>query len=137
MLPQNTPASQYESENMMRRAALWYARRGWHIFPVHTPIFDENGNLTGCTCEEYRTSDKCRDNHPHLYLGPDGKCEQPGKCPRVRWKDRATTDERLVEHWWTKWPDANIGWVPGRNGLAVLDADAYKDDYAGRRCRWR
>lgn len=120
-----------ESSPSMKRAAIWYAKRGWHIFPVHTPLFDEHGAVTGCTCETYRTSDECRDNHPHLYLGPDGKCARPGKCPRVRWKDRATNDVELVAHWWSKWPQANIGWVPGRDGFAVLDADTYKDAFDG------
>jgi putative DNA primase/helicase len=112
----------------MLNAALWYAKHSYYIFPLHEPIFAD-GDLVGCTCEEYRTSDKCKADHPHLYLGPDGKCDNPGKCPRVRWKDRATSDEEQIRRWWTKWPRANIGINCGMSRLLVLDADTYKEVY--------
>lgn len=38
----------------MLRAALWYAQCGFAVFPVHEPLFDGTGQLTGCTCEAYR-----------------------------------------------------------------------------------
>jgi hypothetical protein len=80
--------------------ALAYARRGWHVFPLHHII---NGR---CTCGK-------------------AKCRSPGKHPRTRHglKD-ATTEEPTVTAWWTKTPDANIGVPTGKaSGFVVLDVD--------------
>lgn len=48
-----------------------------------------------------------------------------GKVPLVkRGCLAATTDERMVERWWSRWPDANIGVATGKAlGLWVLDVD--------------
>src|SRR5437762_13092223 len=35
----------------------------------------------------------------------------------------ATTEDAVVTRWWTTWPDANIGFVPGRLHRLVLDLD--------------
>lgn len=113
----------------MLKAALWYAKHNYYIFPLHEAVFDGNGQLAGCTCEDYRQSDECKADHPHLYLGPDGKCANPGKCPRVAWKQRASIDEGLIRNWWVKWPNANIGIHCGKSNLLVLDADKYKETY--------
>jgi Bifunctional DNA primase/polymerase, N-terminal/Primase C terminal 1 (PriCT-1) len=81
-------------------AALAYARRGWPIFPLHTPT---NGH---CTCGK-----------------PD--CKNIGKHPRTPQglKD-ASTDEAMVRHWWTRWPQANLGGLTGAtSGVIVLDVD--------------
>jgi DNA-binding MarR family transcriptional regulator len=119
-------------------AALAYAQRGWHVFPVHNPIFNAAGHCTGCTCEYYRRSEPCRLNHPHLYLGAEGKCENPGKCPRVRWSEKSTTDPEIIQGWWGKarkdrtpegriiYNVANIGIDCGKSGLLTLDCDTYK-----------
>jgi DNA-binding MarR family transcriptional regulator len=116
----------------MLAAALYYAERlHLHIFPCHEAVFNDAGACIGCTCEQYRQSDECRQNHPHLYLGPEGKCAKPGKCPRVRWKDKATNDPETIRRWWSRWPSANIGWVPGRDGYISLDLDSYKEHFAG------
>lgn len=124
----------------MQRAALWYALRlGWYVFPVHCPIFDDGGLCVGCSCEAYRRSDECRANHPYLYLGADGKCPNPGKCPRVAWGNKATTDHNQITKWWgypwrdinvetgeVVWSFPNIGVDCGKSGLLVFDADTYK-----------
>ncbi len=81
-------------------AALGYARQGWRVFPLHTPV------NAGCSCS-------------------DADCTKVGKHPRTRkgLKD-ATTDEQQVRRWWSKWPDANIGVLTGQeSGLLVVDAD--------------
>jgi hypothetical protein len=83
-----------------RHCALRYARRGWPVVPVHSTQNDR------CTC------------------GKDD-CQSPGKHPRTGHgiKD-ATTDENKIEHWWAKWPHANIGIATGYlSGLLVLDVD--------------
>lgn len=84
-----------------REAALHYARRGWAVFPLYEPA--ENGL---CSC-----------GNP--------KCPSPGKHPRVKHGVlEATTNEALIQEWWTKWREANIGIATGkRSGVVVLDVD--------------
>jgi DNA-binding transcriptional ArsR family regulator len=106
----------------MLAAALYYARCGWAVFPLHTPLFDDYGNCIGCTCEAWKRAN----------VAPDYKCTNPGKCPRVRWSERSTTDEEQIRKWWGR-PNAwdgqlpNIGIDCGRSGLLALDVDAYKE----------
>lgn len=82
-------------------AALNYARRGWRVFPLHTP------NAEGhCSCRN-----------------PD--CKHVGKHPRTMngLKD-ATTDEAQIQKWWDMWKYANIGIATGEpSGIVVLDVD--------------
>ena len=53
-------------------------------------------------------------------------CEPGGKRPLTPngfWE--ATTDERVVQRWWGRWPSANVGVPTGEaSGLLVLDVDA-------------
>lgn len=109
----------------MLKAALWYASLGWHVFPVHNPII-KNGVTVGCTCEKYRYSDKCKANHPRLYLAQDESCANPGKCPRVKWGEKSTIDTQQIKSWWGFWTSANIGIDCGKSNLLVFDADTYK-----------
>lgn len=83
-------------------AALAYASAGWLVFPLHHIL------PTGaCSCGT--------------------RCSDPGKHPRVPWKDNATTDADQIDRWWSKWPDANIGVVTGPDsGIWVLDLDNKK-----------
>lgn len=82
-------------------AALDYAQRGWHVFPVYEPM--EDGR---CSC---------------------GKtdCSSPAKHPRTRHGVlEATTDQVRIRAWWTQWPDANIGLATGRKSrIVVMDID--------------
>lgn len=54
------------------------------------------------------------------------KCKSPGKHPLVKdWVTAATSDDKSIAAWWTKWPWANIGIVTGAaSGIVVLDVDA-------------
>lgn len=81
-------------------AALDYARRGWAVFPCHTPI------AGGCSC------------------GLHG-CASPGKHPRVtRGLHEATTDLATIAGWWQRWPRANVAIRTGVvSGLVVIDVD--------------
>ncbi len=74
-------------------AALEYAARGWHVFPIEgaRPGDPESGKRP----------------YPGLYNG----------------KDSATTDPRVIDLWWTNWPDANVGIACEPSGLVVLDVD--------------
>jgi hypothetical protein len=44
----------------------------------------------------------------------------------------ATTDPAQIHDWWTTWPDANIGFVPGRAQLLVLDLDGPEGESAAQ-----
>ena len=83
---------------MLLTAALAYARHGIPVLPVHTP--DPGG---GCSCDR------------------GVRCERPGKHPRLRHGlTEASTDPRLIELWWSRWPAANVGL---RTGIAMDVAD--------------
>ena len=44
----------------------------------------------------------------------------------------ATTDLAQIEHWWTRWPDANLGLPTGAvSGVVVVDVDV-REDVDGR-----
>lgn len=65
-------------------AALRYAEAGLPVLPLHTPL-----PRAGCSC---------------------GGCDRPGKHPRLpHGLTGASTDARLIEAWWRRWPGANIG----------------------------
>src|SRR4051812_25041544 len=86
---------------MMLDHALAYAKRGFRVFPLHTP------NAEGkCSC----LRDCGRDN---------------GKHPRtLDGLKSATTDAEQINKWWSLWPEANIGILTGReSGIFVVDVD--------------
>ena len=81
------------------QAALEYARQGWAVFPVHTPI---NGV---CDC----------------YAG--AACKSPGKHPWTKnGLSDATTEELKIHRWWKERPIANIG-LTVKDGYAIVDVD--------------
>lgn len=87
--------------NTMMDFALYYAKLGMPVFPVHT---NRNGT---CSCG----NPKCRNvaKHPISELVPNGF-------------KNATTDEATIRAQWTKYPDANIGYaVPDE--IIVVDVD--------------
>lgn len=50
--------------------------------------------------------------------------KESGKRPLTpRGKDDATTDERIIDVWWSTWPDANVAIACEPSGLVVLDVD--------------
>jgi putative DNA primase/helicase len=88
-----------------RDAALYYAGRGWPVFPA-TEI-----NSRGlCNCED------------------GAACASPAKHPRTtHGLNDATTDAETIRRWWAKWPTANVGIRTGEmSGLVVLDIDVKK-----------
>jgi hypothetical protein len=84
----------------MLDAALSYARRGWPVFPLHTPTADGY-----CNC------------------GNPG-CRDIGKHPSTTHGHLdATTNEAMIRRWWTQFPDANIG-TPTSSQRFAVDAEA-------------
>jgi hypothetical protein len=55
----------------------------------------------------------------------DPVCKSPGKHPRTPHGVRdATTAAAIIDGWWRRWPDANIGIATGQvSGIVVLDVD--------------
>ncbi len=85
----------------LRQIALTLAATGFHVVPVHHPKADRS-----CSCRTGAT------------------CNSPGKHPHLKdWYAKATTDAATIERLWNQLPRANIGIVPFRSGLIVLDVD--------------
>jgi len=84
----------------MLEHALNYARRGWAVFPLHTPMGAR------CSCS-------------------NPKCDNQGKHPRTQnGLNDATTDPAQIKRWWTRTPNANIAIRTGEaSGFFVLDVD--------------
>jgi predicted P-loop ATPase len=90
------------TESRMLRAALEYARMGWHVFPLHEPLTEG----AACSCKR------------------GAQCGSAGKHPRTsRGHLQATTDERQIRQWWDRHPSANIGVSTGASSLVVVDVD--------------
>lgn len=117
----------------MLRAALWYAKHGFSVFPLHVPLIDHPLGYT-CSCDEYRHSDHCKAHHPDLYREAGEVCQNPGKHSWgvKSWADDSTTDTATIKRLWSGTRrHAGIGIDCGRSGILVLDADTYKDNYQG------
>ena len=84
--------------------ALKYANLGWPIVPLHSPRPDGS-----CSCQG------------------GGNCTSPGKHPRIvtgKNHDHASIDPELIQEWWRKWPNANVGVITGeRSGIVLVDVD--------------
>ena len=117
------------------RAALRFAQEGYAVFPAHEPIFDKAGQCIGCTCEKYKRSEEYHqvliERRKEHEFDPNYICPQPGKCPRVKWRESSTTNADQIRQWWNWWPTANIGIDCGKSGLLTIDLDTYKEEYNG------
>lgn len=91
-----TPVSSQLPE--LLQAALRYGAAGFRVFPVHS------AKGKRCSC-------------------PDAACDDPGKHPRIfDWGNLASSDASVIDSWWKKWPDSNIGLRTG-NGIVAVDLD--------------
>lgn len=90
-------------------AALAYAAIGIPVFPVF-------GVQPTADVTPQGTHYPCRCNDP--------RCTEPGKHPRVKWRQAATCDVAQIKEWWRKWPTAGIGVPTGSaSGWVALDLD--------------
>ena len=82
--------------NALLDAALGYAARGIPVYPVHWPHRTKGGASVGCSCRH------------------GAACDRSAKHPLVRHGvNDATTDPAQLEHWWRRWPHANLGLATG------------------------
>jgi hypothetical protein len=85
--------------------ALDLARRGLHVFPLHTAVPLSDGSFV-CGCGKRA-------------------CDSPAKHTRAGLAPRSFKDgsnsEEVIRHWWSVAPDANIGLATG--DVIVLDVD--------------
>ena len=88
--------------NAVLAAALDYAKRGWHVFPILAV-----SPTGGCECERGL------------------ECDKAGKHPAIeRWNKEASTDATKINEWWGRRPDRGVGIATGEeSGLTVLDVD--------------
>jgi len=103
MQTQNTEVTTDENvEFTPVQYALAYVGKGWPVLPLHSVT--ENGH---CTC------------------GISTCGNHAGKHPRIKdWLTQATTDEKQIQAWWAKWPNANIGILTGKaSGILAVDID--------------
>lgn len=92
--------------NQLLDAALDYAKGGLHVFPLHNPVVQPNGDVS-CSCSK------------------GSACPNIGKHPRTQhgYND-ATTNPEIIRAWWEKSPQANVAIVTGAiSGLVVIDID--------------
>ena len=89
-------------------AALEYATQSIRVFPCWWVKDDGT-----CACGK----PNCADTGKH----PIGKLARHGHSD-------ATTDEPTIRKWWTKYPDANIGAVPGPT-YCVFEVDPWKGEH--------
>lgn len=83
--------------------ALWWASRGWLVFPVWQPV-----NGLECACgQTHKDSGK----HPIIKDGFKGGSANP----------------EIIRGWWQKYPQAIIGGMPPA-GMVVIDIDGELDE---------
>ncbi|MGD7708063.1 bifunctional DNA primase/polymerase [Microlunatus sp. Y2014] len=97
-------------------AAIWYARRGWHVFPLR-PRTKRPAAPTHRAADCTRTDPWCRSGH-------------------TGWEQRATTDRERITRAWSSHPDHGIGIACGPSRLLVIDTDTAKPG-AERPMEWQ
>ncbi|HEY0428428.1 MAG TPA: bifunctional DNA primase/polymerase [Pyrinomonadaceae bacterium] len=93
------------TENEILNHALYYAKIGYPVLPLHNVII--NKSFVRCSCKDWKN------------------CLRQGKHPRTRFGHKeATIDEDKIKDWWKTFPNANIAILTGiTTGIFVLDID--------------
>jgi uncharacterized protein YdaU (DUF1376 family) len=96
----HTPVVSDIGAALLRYSAVELAKQGYRVFPLH---ISSNG--------------KCSCGNP--------ACPSPGKHPRINgWREKASSDPIIVDTFWARFPDSNIGIATGQGSdVVVLDVD--------------
>jgi len=93
-----------EGDESILNGALAAAAQGWRVTPLYGLV--EVGGSRQCDCK----------------AGPD--CRSAGKHPRFNgFTKSATTDPQVIQQWWQKHPNSNLGILTGPPFGLVLDLD--------------
>jgi P4 family phage/plasmid primase-like protien len=86
----------------LAKGSVWYAKQGWKILPCFG--ITDGGR---CTCN-----------------GQHAEPKDIGKHPQIGdWNNRATDEIEIVESWWDRNPENNIGVYCQGSGFIVVDID--------------
>lgn len=89
--------------NELRAAAIDYAKRGWKV----VPLYDIKADGT-CACNQASCDGNSKGKHPRI----------------TGWQNKASSETKKVEYWWSTWPKANVGVMCGQDtGFMVVDVD--------------
>ncbi len=101
----NSKIVENRSRNDLLNAALFYAKLGLPVLPLHS--FTRKNGEARCSCRDWKD------------------CDKTAKHPRTRFgHNEATTNVKTIKDWWIKHPDSNIGLLTGfQTGIFVLDID--------------
>lgn len=83
------------------KATSWYASQGWKIIPCYGI---DRGR---CTCGQPHAEPKDQGKHPAI----------------SSWNTNATDDVDIIQQWWERDPEANIGVFCRPSGFLVIDID--------------
>jgi putative DNA primase/helicase len=93
--------SDKDAADKLLRGSLWYAENGWKVLPCF-------GILDGrCTCNSVHQEPKDIGKHPRI----------------AEWNRNASSDPKVVTHWWDEDPLGNIGVYCKESGFFVIDID--------------
>ncbi|MCR4606419.1 MAG: bifunctional DNA primase/polymerase [Oscillospiraceae bacterium] len=87
------------------------------------PAIQNNPSEMALAALAYCKQDGCR---PALKIFPVGKDKKPLIAD---WPNKATSDEKTIKDWWTRWPDANIAMATA--GFVVIDIDEHDPAASG------
>jgi hypothetical protein len=120
--PGTAPESDAPSANP-GEVAVMYAAEGWAVFPLWWVTPDGRCACPGGDSPENSKS-FCGRTTGGAVLGSPGK--HPIPTVARHGVNDASRDPRVVERWWNRYPQANIGLPAGGNGLAIIDVDLDK-----------
>lgn len=103
-------APRWEDVKTNLDAALFYAAKGWYVFPVAPAAGDPKAPADSPEAKAYKASKEPMTEHG---------------------KDDATLDTERITAWWTAMPTARIGVHGGPSGLLPVDVDTYKSGRSG------
>lgn len=111
----------YNGINSMRKQALALGALGFKVFPVFHMQPGPNGEPECSCCAGQRYFAKLEGNENLAEI----KCwNKPGKHPRGKWKELATSDADAIKELWSNKRGSNIAIATGQpSGIFVVDLD--------------